>query len=63
MTDADQPPQTEHPALERFAKMERGELGEFYAGWNAAIRALRAASEAQGWWMPESVDRLIVKRP
>ena len=45
-------------------KLMRGsQLAEFYAGWNAAIRTLRAVADAQGWWFPDSVDQLLAPEP
>lgn len=35
-------------------------IGEFYAGWNAAIKAIQAMAQTQGWWFPDSALKLMV---
>jgi hypothetical protein len=40
---------------------EVAQIGEFYAGWNAAIRAVQEKAKAEGWWFPESTLKLLVK--
>jgi hypothetical protein len=52
---------------EQIAKMARQKaeaafLGEFYAGWNAAIRTMQAMAQSQGWWFPESALKLQVRQ-
>lgn len=55
---------TKPPTHDEAKKLMRGsQLAEFYAGWNAGIRAVQAVADAQGWWFPDSVNQLLVDEP
>ena len=48
----------ERDRLEAALKQRTEDVDGFYAGWNAAIATVREVAQAQGWWLPESVDGL-----